>query len=200
MSMSSADFTLVGLVVTDEQPHDTDGSAGDAAVLALVVRAQGGDQKAFGDLVSRFQSKVLTTAWRLLRDREDALDAAQETFVRLFKYIDTYDRSRDFGAWIYRITVNVSHGLAKRRGRSFEPVSEVIAPSTSTPADSRDLQRAMETLTEKERTALVLRDLEGLPTEEVARILGSSPTTVRVHICAARKKIRRYLEGTKDES
>ncbi len=192
MPMSSPDNIALGpLVLTDEHIHP----ARDAALDALVERAGGGDARAFGDLVGRYEDRVLSIAWRLLRNRDDAMDAAQETFVRMYKYLRTFDRNGDLGAWIYQIAVNVCRRMGARRSRAAGLVREshTDEPYTEASVGTRDLDRAMATLTEKERTALVLRDFQGMTTDEVARTLGSSPTTVRVHICMARKKMRRFL-------
>ncbi|HEY0715507.1 MAG TPA: sigma-70 family RNA polymerase sigma factor [Polyangia bacterium] len=190
----SAGVIFGPVVLTDEQPD----SAINTAIATLIGRAQAGDATAFARLVGRYEDRVFATAFGLLRDRDDALDAVQETFVRLYKYLDRYDPAGDLGAWIYRISVNVSLRLAKRRRRDRSAPTISVAGEGGDPEAaviSRDLGRALETLTETERMALVLRDFEGLETDEVARLLSSSPTTVRVHICAARKKIRRFLDG-----
>jgi len=200
--MRAHHLTLGHLALTAAQPPP----ASDATIDALVARAQGGDTQAFSQIVTRYEKKVLGTAWRLLGNRADAMDAAQETFVRMYKYLGTFERGGDLGAWLYRIAINVSRRLAVQRQRAAHPVAQTssgpgfspeVEPSSGDNARvpaRQDLERAMATLTEKERTALVLRDLEGLPTEEVARVLGSSAATVRVHICMARKKLRRYLD------
>ncbi len=195
---SLVDITFGHSVVTDEPALPAQDNADDNSIESLVERAQAGDARAFAQIVSRYDKRVLGIAWRLLRNREDAMDAAQETFVRLYKYLGTYDRSRDLGAWLYRIVVNASRKLAAQRARAqaaVPPRGEASDVAAGLPA-SRDIERAMAALTEKERAALVLRDLEGLSTEEVARILGSSQATVRVQVCTARKKIRRYLDDS----
>lgn len=187
--MNPADVALEHLVLTDSTDDQRL-----AVVEALVTRAQAGDVKAFAALVSRFEQKVLTTAWRFLRDRDDAMDAAQETFLRAHKYLGSYD-GRDFGAWLYRITVNAARDVGRRRGPqpvAAEAESQETLSATGTA--HRALADALNSLTEKERTAFVMRDLDGLSTEEVARILGVSAVTVRVHICMARKKIRSFVE------
>ena len=182
------------------------------ALAELVARARTGDATAFEELMICAQHKVVATAWRMLGDREDARDAAQEVFLRVFKYLDRYDPAQDFHGWLYRITLNVCHDLARRR-RSKDAGSDWFdAPEharamealtqTETDVEAQTLlaqQRALvtealATLSEKERAAIVLRDLEGLSTEEVARILRSRPTTVRSQISVARAKIKRYCE------
>jgi RNA polymerase sigma-70 factor (ECF subfamily) len=188
------------------EPCDREGAV--AATALLIVRAKAGDKTAFDQIIISHQRRVISLAWRLLGNQEDARDAAQETFLRVYKSFGRFDPAQDFNGWLYRIAVNVCRDLArKRRGDHFsleagvesgviaEPVSPHNTESAALLAQEQDiLRRALGTLPEKERAAIVLRDLEGLETEEVARILGSSPTTVRSQISAARAKIKAFRE------
>ena len=137
------------------------------------------------------------------------MDAAQDTFLRVYKHIGKFDPSQDFSGWLYRIAVNVCHDLARKRGRGnpvsldaereagnfAEPVSPHNTESSAMFAqEGRIIARALKTLSEKECAAIVLRDMEGLTTDEVAKILGSTPTTVRSQISSARAKIREFRE------
>jgi RNA polymerase sigma-70 factor, ECF subfamily len=179
--------------------------------VALVIeRAKAGDTLAFEHLVTCYQRKVVGVAWRMLGNQEDARDAAQETFLKAYKYLKSYDSQQDFSGWLYRITVNACRDIArKRRGAehltSFETEQEAgsfdrLASRDDVEAAAIQSQEraliieALKTLSEKERSAMVLRDFEGLTTEEVARILGSSPTTVRSQISSARTKIREFRD------
>lgn len=144
----------------------------------------------------------------MLGDWEDARDAAQETFPRVYRYLGRFDPAQDFNGWLYRIAVNVCRDLArKRRSNHFSLEAEVESGAIAEPVSPHNtesaallaqehaiLMRALATLSEKERAAIVLRDLEGLPTEEVARILGSSQTTVRSQISVARVKIKAFRD------
>ena len=184
----------------------------ESAADRLIDRARAGDRAAFDKIVAEYQRRIVSTAWRMLGDREDARDAAQETFLKVFKYIASFKRGEDFGAWIYRIAINVCRDAIKTRGRGWLTMSldntverarfESLAGPHDIEADAIASQQrklvamALDTLTRKEREALVLRDLEGLSTEEVAQILGSSQGTVRSHICSARAKIKQYYDRT----
>ncbi len=179
--------------------------------LALVIeRAKAGDTTAFEHLVACYQRKVVGVAWRLLGNQEDARDAAQETFLKAYKYLKSFDGEQDFSGWLYRITVNACRDIARKRRSaeqftSFEVENEAgnfdrLASRDDVEAQAIKAQEralvleALKTLSEKERSAIVLRDLEGLTTEEVAHILGSSQTTVRSQISSARSKIREFRE------
>jgi len=173
----------------------------------VIERAQAGDAAAFDKLIICFQRKVVSTAWRILGNQEDALDAAQEVFIKLHRYLHTFRIDQDFSAWLYRLIVNACHDTRKRRSRhiSLEQERERgaldhlrstddVEASVMVAEDQKIIGAALETLSEKEKAALVLRDFEGLTTEEVAKILGSSATTVRSQICSARAKIKVYRD------
>ncbi|MDX2030525.1 MAG: sigma-70 family RNA polymerase sigma factor [Blastocatellia bacterium] len=178
------------------------------ATAQLIRRAQAGDSTAFDQLVLAHQRRTLALAWRLLGNAEDARDAAQEAFLRAFRHLGRFDASLDFAGWFYRIIVNACNDLARKRGNRFSSFEAALeSGALAEPASPRDTEseamaaqeqtrilKALAQLTEKERAAIVLRDLEGLPTEEVARILGSSPTTVRSQISSARTKLKAFRE------
>jgi RNA polymerase sigma-70 factor (ECF subfamily) len=162
--------------------------------------ARSGDAAAFDLLMRRHQRLVLGTAYRLAGNLEDAQDASQEVFLRLYRNLAKLDQV-NLAAWLYRVTVNVCHD-ARRRGLATVPVddaTEVAAegdPQQSAGEAERRalLLRSLRTLSGKERAALVLRDLEGLSTAEVACVLGSSVATVRSQVAKARLKMRDYVE------
>ncbi|HKC86826.1 MAG TPA: sigma-70 family RNA polymerase sigma factor [Blastocatellia bacterium] len=179
-----------------------------AATARLIIRAKAGDRTAFDQIIISHQRKIISLAWRMLGNQEDARDAAQETFMRVYKSFGRFDPAQDFNGWLYRIAVNVCRDLArKRRSNHFSleaavesgAIAELASPHNTESAamlaqEQAILLRALATLPEKERAAIVLRDLEELDTEEVARILGSRPTTVRSQISAARVKIKAFRE------
>lgn len=171
----------------------------------IVERAQRGEPAAFREIVALYQRKVVATAWRMLGNQADALDAAQEVFLRLHRYLGSFRTDQDFAAWLYRLIVNACHDTRSRRsphlsleeerergGLDHLRSADDVEAAAIVLEDERLVIRALGTLSEKERAALVLRDLEGLPTEEVARILGSSATTVRSQISSARAKLRTF--------
>ena len=173
-------------------------------------RAKSGDVAAFEQIFDRYQRKVLLTAWRILGNREDARDAAQEVFLRVYKYLGRFRSDQDFAAWLYRIIVNVCRDHARKRGRrdqftsyetehrlgSFDSMAsgEDVEASLLRSQQQALIADALDSLSVKERAAIVLRDLEGLTTEEVARALGSSQTTVRSQISTARSKIKKFKD------
>ena len=168
---------------------------------AIIVRAQAGDRQAFETLLCRYESMVYRTALRLLGNSEDAKDCAQEVFLSLYQHLGRIHVDRPLAPWLYRVTVNASRDMAKKRARQSRGASQEknvgVIPSGPRPdralemAETRALMNeGLETLPQKERAALVLRDLEGLSTHEVAVILGSSQVTVRSQISRARSKMK----------
>lgn len=173
-----------------------------SALATLAERARAGDARAFDRLMLETQERVLAVSWRLLGNREDALDAAQDTFVRVYRHLARYRSGEDLMGWIYSIAVNVCRDAARRRRRS--PVVAAEAPERSERAGAeeallaaerrRSVREGLDLLPAKERAAIVLRDLEGLTSEEAARVLGCRPGTVRAHVASARAKIRAHCE------
>ena len=169
---------------------------------SILERASAGDVSAFEQIVIRYERRVLTLSWRLLGNSDDAQDASQEVFLRAFRFLRRFDRSRPIEPWLVRITVNVCRDFARRTRKqpvgiveSGEPIC-VNDPHDDLQAQEqkRHLQHVLQQLPSKERAAIVLRDIDGLTTAEVAQILGSSETTVRVQISNARLKIRKLLK------
>lgn len=189
----------LALVMSGECPD-----AREAEFARLVKQAKAGDAAAFEAILTRYERQVLMTALRLLdRNLEDAKDAAQQVFLRLHRSLGQLDENRYFPSWLYRITVNVCRDMMRNRMRRPTVPLDSAEPGAA-PADAPEKMRraeqmrmiyaALETLPEKERAAVVLRDLEGLSTREVARTLKCSEVTVRSQISNARVKIRKFVE------
>jgi RNA polymerase sigma-70 factor (ECF subfamily) len=214
---------VAGIAFMSDNIRPPGGDAAGAAIAAgqpeslsaLAARARDGEASAFEELMVSTQHRVASVAWRLLGDREDARDATQEVYLRTYKYLRSYKAGQDFHGWLYRITVNVcrdmlraGRGAAARHGRQFSSLDDegarpLVATLSSTDhteeaallAERRAIVgRALATLPEKERTAITLRDLEGLSTEEVARLMKTRPATVRSQVSTARTKLRLFCE------
>ncbi len=171
----------------------------------LIRAAADGDVESVNELVRRKREQVVRIAYQITGDWEDAVDVSQGVFVRLWKGLRRYDPSRRFDTWLYRITVNAAIDLVRRRGPrgSQQPLpqgaSEPEAESSAESAlDLAELRRAFVALSAqlapKQRIAFVLREIEGLDTVEVARIMKVAESTVRNHILQARRALRQGLE------
>jgi RNA polymerase sigma-70 factor, ECF subfamily len=180
----------------------------DPVLLAAIRSVRNGDSQAFEHIMTASERRVALLSWRILGDAEEVKDAVQETFLRVFRHLAQYDERRDFMGWLFRITVNVCRDrLSRSRKRTsvFTTLEDADTVAASCDLDGAldarhelaRLTRAIDSLPEKERLALILRDVEELPTEEVAEILGSRPSTIRVQIHSARAKLRRLMERSR---
>lgn len=175
----------------------------------LIVRAKSGDRDALDELILTFQNSVLKVAWRMLANADDARDAGQEVFVRFIKYIHKLDETKNPAGWFYRTTINVCRDLEKKSRRqsglffSTAGDSGRTLPETGNPGqadqlaqseNAERLARSLRQLPSRERAVIVLREIEGLETGEVARLLGSSEATVRSQACRAKVRLKRLLE------
>jgi len=156
---------------------------------------------AFDEIIALHQPRVLRTAYRLLGRVEDAQDAAQEVFLRLLKNMHRIEG--DPQAWLYRVTVNICNDHHRRRPMVVQPPPD-LADAAPDPervlAEEERKQLLMDgllTLPERERSAVVLRDIEGLSTREVAAILNVEEVTVRSHISTARVRLAKYVRRRK---
>ena len=167
----------------------------------LLAAARSGDLPAFERLMRQYERLVLVTALRLSGNLSDAQDVSQEVFLKLYRNLGKMASEDAVAGWLYRVTVNACHDLRRRHGRedSLEQAGQVASgdadPDLALTESERGrvLELSLRLLPEKERAALVLRDLEGLSTEEVARALGSSQATVRSQVSKARVKVKGFV-------
>jgi RNA polymerase sigma-70 factor (ECF subfamily) len=179
-----------------------------SSLARLIERAVAGDMAAFEEIMKCCEKRVMQMTWRMLGNEADARDATQEVFLRVYKHLGRFKQDQPFFAWVYQITLNVCRDIGKKRrhystqftsleGQAVADISDEQrdAEETLIRAQERELiMKAIATLPEKERAVILLRDVEELRTDEVARIMKSSSTTVRSQISSARKKIKVYCE------
>ncbi|HSG79822.1 MAG TPA: sigma-70 family RNA polymerase sigma factor [Acidimicrobiia bacterium] len=168
---------------------------------SLVDAARRGDRRAFELLVRRHQDAVYSLAVRLVGP-DLAPDVAQEAFVRAWRGLARFRGDARFSTWLHRITVNTAWTHRRRSARhQAQPIEDVYADSRPGPAAAaeavelrRNLRLAIGMLSEANRIVLVLRDVEGWSTGEVAEHLGLTKTTVKVRLHRARARVRELLE------
>jgi RNA polymerase sigma-70 factor (ECF subfamily) len=174
------------------------GSVSDARLVEEVRR---GDNAAFEPLVLRYQNRLMGVLMRFVRDRDLASDLAQETFLRVYERLDQFDPSRRFGPWLFRIGVNLALDYLRKRRRRIWPslFSDSRAekgpdPAVADPREALDLEqevrRVLESIPEKYRTVLILRDLENFSTSEIAAILNRKEATIRWRLAEARMRFQ----------
>ena len=176
---------------------------------ALVRRVKRGDELAFRVIVERYQSKVLSIIYGILRNRNDAEDIAQQVFAKVYFSIKTFDSRSTLLTWIYKITVNECYDyLRKRRVRKLVYESDISeeealrAGNSTAAVDSRpnieiDLARRdyvlklLNRVSEEERSLLLLKEVEGHSVEELAELTGMNHNTIKVKLFRARQKLLR---------
>jgi RNA polymerase sigma-70 factor (ECF subfamily) len=192
---------------------------------ALVRAAQRGDEQAFRALVERYQRRVVQLALGMVKDPDEAMDIAQETFVRVHRYLPSFKGDSSFFTWTYRIAMNLCLDAQRRKGRSErvdleqEDQAEIEAamdpPSHALAGPQRQalneelrgkIDEALAGLSENHRAILLLREVEGLSYEELAKVLGIRKGTVMSRLFHARlkmqNKLREYLgeEAPREDS
>jgi RNA polymerase sigma-70 factor (ECF subfamily) len=171
---------------------------------SLVLAAQGGDQGAFGELVRLHQKRAYAVARAIVTVHEDAEDAVQEAFVRVYQALDRFNVDQAFGAWLNRIVANAALDIARRRKvRSTDELHETFADTFHDPGESEELRRrlasALQQLPERMRSVLVLHDVQGFAHAEIGDMLGIPEGTARSDLHHARQRLRAMLQDLRSE-
>ena len=176
---------------------------------ALVLQCQNGSATAFEELVRRHQQMIHALTYRMTGSLEDAEDLSQETFIRVYGQIGSYQGRAKFSTWLYRIAVNVCLNWRQREMRRMEvhadcaeAVATHMAQAETSQAQTGLGQRvhaALLKLPAKQRAAIVLTVYDGLNHAEAAQALGCSETTVSWRVFAARRKLKRWLAAVGPE-
>jgi RNA polymerase sigma-70 factor (ECF subfamily) len=181
----------------------------------LIEATKRGDEAAFGEIMRRYRSPITNYIYRFLNDYEEAVDLAQETFVRVYFALERYHTEYAFSTYIYRIATNLAISETRKRKRrklvsltglfqfdneeaqDFNPPDEKSLPDADLieSEQSRTIAKAIATLPEKYRAPIVLRDVEGKSYEEVAAIMELGLGTTKSRISRARKLLREKLEN-----
>lgn len=178
----------------------------------LVLKAQQGDVHAFDELVERYHGKIYGLTYNMTSNREDAEDLTQEVFIKAFQALPRFKGKSSFYTWLYRIAVNKTINYRKKRNRKramsldqFDQeikLDDVYRDLTSKGSPLRNLSlselqkklnEAMQNLSEKHRTVVVLHDMQGIPHEEIAKMVGASVGTIRSRLFYARRQLQAEL-------
>ena len=194
----------------------SEGPKGAGDDRTLVKAAQTGDAQAFRALVERYQRRVVQLALAMTKDADEAMDIAQETFVRVHRYLPSFKGDSSFFTWTYRIAMNLCLDAQRRKGRlervdveqgdeaeieaAMDPPSAALAgpQRQALNAELRDrIEEALASLSDNHRAILLLREVEGLSYEDLAKVLGIRKGTVMSRLFHARlkmqNKLREYL-------
>ncbi|MEQ9406741.1 MAG: sigma-70 family RNA polymerase sigma factor [Fuerstiella sp.] len=167
----------------------------------LVDQARHGDAQAFGQLAQRYERRVLKVIRRFMPDQDLAMDLAQDAFLKAFDRLEQFDPSRRFGPWLFRIAVNTTYDhlrKIKRKGKwaLFSEAGEDRVPDPEAPDPrgeidlSHEVRTVLADIPEAYQTVLVLRDLEGFSTSEVAAVTERSEATIRWRLAEARRMFK----------
>lgn len=180
--------------------------------LILVQKARGNDLAAYDELVRRYQGKIYGLIYNMTSNKEDTEDLVQDVFVKAFKSLRRFKGKSSFYTWLYRIAINQTINYVKRRKKraALSLDDQVVAIEKDeayrelslrdTPfrdaalSDLKEkLNTALKTLSEKHRIVVVLHDIQGVPHDEIAKMLGCSPGTVRSRLFYARQRLQAEL-------
>ena len=181
----------------------------------LLVRAREGDTVAFDSLITRYRERIYMHTFQIVRNEEDALDLTQETFIRAWRSLAGFDGT--LSNWLYRIATNASIDLCRRRqvrpqteiesgSMKVDPASRTTPSRPEAPGSSLDraeikrrVEEAFSSLSAQHRAVIVLKEIEDLSYEEIARQLGCSLGTVMSRLFYARKKLQTLLRDLHEE-
>lgn len=199
-------LATIGTVSTKDRLRAMD----DSAVVSAFL---GGEERAFTELVERYQTRLLNFIYRTIGDREKAEDLVQEVFIRVYRHLHRFDRSKKFSTWVYTIASNLAKNELRNRSRNplvlFQTVQKgyqdddrpvEFEDPTSRPDDmyhQRDLQKIVEEtvskLPEHHRNVFILRELEGKSYEEIAEITDCNLGTVKSRLNRARNSFAEII-------
>lgn len=183
----------------------------------LLKKCRQGDRDAFNILVQTYQRQVINLAYGMLSDTEDATDAAQEVFIKVYRNIDRFEGKSSLSTWIYRITSNVCKDFLRKRTRTIQSISIYesseddddrpmeIKDSSPTPQEhmeitetQREVRKALDELPEEYKSVIVMYDLEGLSYDEISNVLQCPVGTIKSRLNRARKALKKNLSEKRE--
>jgi RNA polymerase sigma-70 factor (ECF subfamily) len=183
----------------------------------LLVRAREGDTVAFDSLITQYREKIYMHTFQIVRNEEDALDLTQETFIRAWRSLPGFDGTATLANWLHRIATNAAIDLCRRRrirpqaeihsgSMKIDPASRTTPSRPEQPGlslDREEIRRRVEeaflSLSPEHRAVIILKEIEDLTYEEIARHLGCSLGTVMSRLFYARKKLQTLLRDLHEE-
>ncbi len=182
----------------------------DMSEIKLIKKILAGEKQLFSQVIDRYQRSIYNLAYRMLGNREDALDIAQETFLRTFKSLNSYDQNRPFSPWIHRIATNLCINQLRKKKLKLVPLvisddgverERQIADTGPEPAEQavvresqNELLKALVGLPEKYRTPLILRHIHHYTYEQIGEVLEIPPGTVKTWIFRGREILKKNFK------
>ncbi|WP_324824147.1 RNA polymerase sigma factor [Sinanaerobacter sp. ZZT-01] len=183
----------------------------------LITRAKTGDETSFEQLIESCKTKAYNIAWRYMRNEQDALDALQESFIKVFRHLGKFKGESSFDTWVYRIVVNTCNDML-RKNNNLKAVTTVFAndeeevvvrlPDTGpTPWEALERKEksqfildCLETLQPDQKEIIILRDIHGFSYQELTEVLECSIGTVKSRINRARKRLKQIIMEHKEKN
>ena len=181
----------------------------------LIRAAQRGEERAFEELVRRHEERAVRVALALIGNKEDARDLAQDAFLRVFRNLERFDFEHEFTTWLYRIVTNLAIDFLRKRRPAMSTSAEqeeeadldLADPDGPAPSEAMEhletaerVRACIERLAPHFRSVMILRELEGLPCLEIARIVGTTHVTVRWRLHRGRKLFLEEWERMENEA
>lgn len=182
----------------------TDSDRIEAQTRDIVRRIKDGDKRAFSEIVKLYRHQVAALAYKVVNDYDDASDIVQDVFVKTSQNIWRYDENKKFYTWLYRITLNASIDYLRKHKRHQHEAIDEVRDRTDSRVDTPDmvyrkeqlnhhLSEAIASLTGKQRSAFILRDVDGCHIKHVSDIMNMPEATVRWYLYRARQTVRKEL-------
>ena len=168
---------------------------------SIVKACLAGDKAAFGALVEKYEKRLFNTALRVVGDVEDAMDATQSAFVKMYEKLGTFNSEYRFFSWAYRTILNESLNIVKRR-KPLEQLNDSIEVESKNPEEqyreaetSRQMDEALMELDTQERTVIVLKHFQHLSYREMSEIIGIPEKTIKSRLFTARRRLKSVILG-----
>ena len=181
--------------------HDSDADSG------LVERYLAGDMTAFDELMIRYERQIYRVCYRFVNNRDDAMDLAQEVFIKAFEHLANFRRESSMKTWLYRIAMNHCINHVKKNAREFVEITDGIGSTHSSAlADMEDREQRehfrllVKRLPPKQKAILEMRINEQLSYEEIATMSGRSISTIKASVFFALKKFRKLVKEPRERS
>ncbi|WP_085993923.1 RNA polymerase sigma factor [Oceanobacillus senegalensis] len=176
----------------------------DRKTVKLIKKVKKGNQQSFKQLYDLYADYSLRTAYGITGNISDAADIVQETFIKVYRHIDSYDSEKPFKPWFYRILINESRRLLKKRSKDAisvesEQMLDSLHGHETNQLDLDSLHDAIEQLDAKHRTIIILKYLNGFKEKEIAEIFDMNVNTVKSRLYQARQRLKEILGGGKLE-
>lgn len=169
--------------------------------LPFINRILAGEQKPFEELIKRHKSYAYTIAYKILQNRPEAEEAAQDAFIKAYNNLSSFNRQAKFSTWLYRIVFNTSISYKRKNNKTFQSLdntSIIYNPEVDVNLENTDkskfLHQALSKLNDGERTAITLFYLKEFSLEEIAEITGMQANTMKVRIHRARLRLADELK------